>query len=440
MSDALKKINPLEYITPHDPLPEAVKDVAKWFKTETVELNFGKEIGKPSEFITADRDMLAWYFSQGWYVDAILSQTSGGNWKSVSTAQASQIANAVSQSNATNSSTTSTSSQSSNSSKAESSGKGTTKASDTWSQFGTDVEGKIVILGTTTDSESSGENSGSASATGINSASGTANANGTTSNEGSSKSTTEQDGGAYWYSCQRIRLKRRKMQSEAVLQDMITSFTKAYNEGRGINNDRYEELVSLYALMLSRTEDEANGFGFSPDDFKPLVEMVVGAVKDALAKYGASVENIPDDWLQQRIKDINDKFDALVGEAKTTMVSNGTYNSTVWPTTLAGIERRRADALNDLKDDMVTLKVETYGKIAGTTADVGNKLMDCATQIIKAQKELMLGPTEIRNNVFKWMLDFMERREDDYPGLEQIAKAAESLGYGDGASAGAGTV
>ena len=440
MSDALKKINPLEYISPHDPLPEAVKDVSKWFKTETVELNFGKEIGKPSEFITADRDMLAWYFSQGWYVDAILSQTSGGSWKSVSTAQASQIANAVSNSTATNTSNASSTSQSSNSSTAESKGTGTTKASDTWSQYGTDVEGKVVVLGTTTTSDSSGHNSGSANANGTNVTSGSAIANGTTTNEGTSTSTTEQDGGAYWYSCQRIRLKRRKMQSEAVLQDMITSFTKAYNEGRQVNDDRYDEIVALYALMLSRTEDEANGFGFSADDFKPLVEMVVGAVKDALAKYGASVENIPDDWLQQRIKDINDKFDALVGEAKTTMVSNGTYNTTVWPTTLAGIERRRADALNALKDDMVTLKVETYGKIAGTTADVGNKLMDCATRIIEAQKELLLGPTEIRNKVFKWMLDFMEKRDDDYPGLDQIAKAAESLGYGDGASAGAGTL
>ena len=428
MSDALKKINPLEYITPHDPLPEAVKDVSKWFKTETVELNFGKEIGKPSEFITADRDMLAWYFSQGWYVDAILSQTSGGSWKSVSTAQASQIAKAVARSEGTSGSHTDNNSDSDSS--------GTVNSRITGQEYHAESDGSMTVrvTGTGGDSTSKGHTEGFADA------SGTTTGRSKTFNKGSSTSTTEQDGGAYWYSCQRIRLKRRKMQSEAVLQDMITSFTKAYNEGRGVNNARYEELVSLYALMLSRTEDEANGFGFSADDFKPLVEMVVKAVKDALAKYGASVENLPDDWLQQRIKDINDKFDALVGEAKTTMVSNGTYNTTVWPTTLAGIERRRADALNDLKDDMVTLKVETYGKIAGTTADVGNKLMDCATQIIKAQKELLLGPTEIRNNVFKWMLDFMERREDEYPGLEAISAAAESLGYGDGAAAGAGTV
>lgn len=441
MSDALKKINPLEYISPHDPLPEAVKDVSKWFKTETVELTFGKEIGKPSELITADRDMLAWYFSQGWYVDAILSSASGGSWQSVSTAQATQMANAVSTSSASNVSTAQSQSSASNSSTASASGTGNTKASDTWEHWGSGVENPtVVVLGTTTNSSSSGSNSGSASSSGASTNSGTATSNGTSENSGTSSSTTTQDGGAYWYSCQRIRLKRRKMQSEAVLQDMITSFTKAYNEGREINNARYDELVSLYALMLSRTEDEANGFGFSADDFKPLVQMVIGAVRDALEKYGKSVGDIPDDWLKQRVKDINDKFDALVGEAKTVMVGNGTYNSTVWPTTLAGIERRRADALNALKDDMVTLKVETYGKIATLTADVGNKLMDCATRIIEAQQKLLLGPTEVRNTVFKWMLDFMERRDDEYPGLEQLVTVADRLGYGDGAAAGAGTV
>jgi len=34
------------------------------------------------------------------------------------------------------------------------------------------------------------------------------------------------------------------------------------------------------------------------------------------------------------------------------------------------------------------------------------------------------------------MLDFMERPDDDYPGLESIAQIAERLGYSDGASGG----
>lgn len=410
----LKPINPLLYITPHDPIPESIKQVSKWFKTETVELNFGEYVGRPDANITAHREMLTWYFSQGWYVDAVLSSHEGGKWVSVATASSAQRGSSNSKSN------------SSNESNAESNGTGKTKASDYITA--TSAEGGVssVVLGTETTSNSTGRNSGSASATGE------------ASSESNGTSVTEQDGGPYWFAYQRIRLKRRKMQSEAVLQDMITSFTKAYNEGREINNERYDELVALYAMMLSRTEDEANAFGgLSADDFKPLADAVVGAVKDALENFKGSVGDLPADWMKSRIDEINRKFDALVGQAKAKMVAEGTYNSTVWPTTLSGIERDRQYALNALKDDMVTAKIDAYGKIASITGDIGGKLLDCEIRIIEAQQKMLLGPTEVRNTVFKWMLDFMERRDDDYPGLDQLVTIADRLGYGDGASAGA---
>jgi len=410
----LEPINPLLYIKPHDPLPEEVKEVSKWFKTETVELNFGEYVGRPNENITAHREMLTWYFSQGWYVDAVLSSEEGGNWKSVATASAQQNGQSSSRSN------------SNNMSNAQSNGTGETEANHWFSSSSVDNGTSITVLGTTTKSNTSGNNTGFASA------------NGTASQSGNSSSTTEQDGGPYWYAYQRIRLKRRKMQSEAVLQDMITSFTKAYNEGREINDARYDELVALYSLMLSRTEDEANAFGgLSANDFKPLAEAVVAAVKDALEKYRGAVGDIPADWMQSRIDEINRKFDALIGQAKSKMVSEGTYNSTVWPTTLSGIERDRQYALNDLKDEMVTAKIDAYGKIATITSDIGQKLLDCEIRIIEAQQKMLLGPTEVRNTVFKWMLDFMERRDDEYPGLDQLVTIADRLGYGDGASAGA---
>lgn len=410
----LKPINPLLYITPHDPIPESIKQVSKWFKTETVELNFGEYVGRPDANITAHREMLTWYFSQGWYVDAVLSSHEGGKWVSVATASSAQNGSSTSKSD------------SSNESNAESHGTGKTKASDWISTLSAESGTSIVVLGTETTSNSSGRNSGSASATGE------------ASSESNGISVTEQDGGPYWFAYQRIRLKRRKMQSEAVLQDMITSFTKAYNEGREINNERYDELVALYAMMLSRTEDEANAFGgLSADDFKPLADAVVGAVKDALENFKGSVGDLPADWMKSRIDEINRKFDALVGQAKAKMVAEGTYNSTVWPTTLSGIERDRQYALNALKDDMVTAKIDAYGKIASITGDIGGKLLDCEIRIIEAQQKMLLGPTEVRNTVFKWMLDFMERRDDDYPGLDQLVTIADRLGYGDGASAGA---
>ena len=396
----LVKINPLLYITDRDPIPEKVLDTSSWFKTETMELDFGEYVGRPNENVTMHKDYLSYFFAQGWYVDAVLGKGSGGVWKSVARSTANQTSSASSRSMGTSNSQSSAQS----SSHASSSGIG---------------------------SNSNGTSNGSSS--------GKSSSDGSSSNRGTSSTNTEQDGGPYWYAYQRIRLKRRKMQSELVLKDMIAQFTRAYNEGRQINDERYDELVSLYALMLSRTEDEANTFALNTDDFKPLAKAVTDAVKDALEKYRSSVGDIPDDWMKSRIDEINRKFDALIGTTKTKMVSNGTYNSTVWPTTVSGIERDRQYALNDLKDDMVNLKIEAYGKIAGITGDIGQKLLDCEIRIIEAQQKQLIGPTEIRNTVFKWMLDFMERRDDDYPGLDQIATVASTLGYADGATGGANT-
>ena len=407
--NSLEPVNPLLYIKPHDPIPESVKNVSRWFKDETMELTVGKEVGRPDAEINAEREMLAWLFSQGWYISAVLATGSHGEWKSVSTATAAQMANAT------------TNSQSMSQSSAQSSGTGRTDA-DKWF---TNTDQSTTVTGTVNSSSTSGQNLGTAQATG------------TASNSGNSTSTTTQDGGAWWCAYQKIRLKRRKMQSEAVLQDMIESFTKAYNEGREVNNARYDELVALYALMLSRTESEANALSFSPEDFKPLADAVLAAVKDALEKYRGAVGDLPADWMKSRIDEINRKFDELVGQAKAKMVTEGTYNSTVWPTTLSGIERDRQYALNDLKDEMVTAKIDAYGKIATITGEIGQRLLDCETRIIEAQQKMLLGPTEIRNTVFKWMLDFMERRDDEYPGLDQLVTIADRLGYGDGAAGGA---
>ena len=397
----VQPINPLLYITDRDPIPEDVLDASAWFKTETCELDFGEYVGRPDENIAMHKSMLSYYLANGWYVDAVLGGGHGGTWQSV--AHASNLTN-----NTANSSSKATS-------------RGDSEA--TSHSHSTAMGGGLTSANT--DGDSSGHSSGESSSSG------------TSSNTGNSSAMTTQDGGPYWYAYNRIRLKRRRMQTELVLKDMIAQFTKAYNEGRQINDERYDDLVALYALMLSRTEDEANAFaGLNVDDFKPLAKLVTDEIKKAIEEYKSAVGNLPADWMQSRIDEINRKFDALLAEAKSKMVSAGTYNSTVWPTTASGIERDRQIALNNLKDDMVTLKVDVYGKIASMTADVGKGLLDCEIRILEMQNKMMLGPTEMRNQVFKWMLDFMERRDDDYPGLESISQIAERLGYSDGASGG----
>lgn len=384
MSDTLQKILPLEYITDHDPVPETVMDSSSWFKTETVELDFGEWVGRPEGSAIMRTSMLSYFFGNGWYVDAVLGSRSSGQWKSVS--KATNKTKSASRSDATSAASSYAS------------------TNETFNS---------------SEGYSSGESEGGATS------------------EGESSAESQGEGAPYWYAYNRIRLKRRKMQSELVLKDMISQFTKAYNEGRAMNDSRYDELVSLYSIMLSRTEDEANAWSFSTEDFSTLADDLVASLRSAVADFEAGVGSLPANYMQSRVDEINRKFDAEVSGARSGLVARGLYNSTVWNGVSSGIERNRQIALTDLEDKIVGMKIDVYGKIATLKADIAGRVIDAATRLMEMKQKRMLGPTEIRNTVFKWMLDFMERREDDYPGLDQLAGISEKLGFSDGATGGA---
>ena len=236
----------------------------------------------------------------------------------------------------------------------------------------------------------------------------------------------------YWCAWQKIRLERRRMQAELVLQSMVDTFVANFNEGRKINVDRYEELVALYALMVSQTQDDAANIDLDSIDFEPLFDEVKAAIKEKLSEYQSVADQIPSDWLESRKADINLKFDNLVGEARAKMVSDGTYNGTVWPSVLAGIEHQRSHSLDALKDESVTLKLSAYGDIAKTTAALYGQMIDAQVRVFEALKSKKTTPITLRNEVLKWMYDFMERRTDDHVKIEELATLVEQMGYDGG--------
>ena len=236
----------------------------------------------------------------------------------------------------------------------------------------------------------------------------------------------------YWCAWQKIRLERRRMQAELVLQSMVDTFVDNFNEGRKINVDRYEELVALYALMVSQTQDDAANIDLDSIDFEPLFDEVKAAIKEKLSEYQSVADQIPSDWLESRKADINLKFNNLIGEARAKMVSDGTYNGTIWPSVLAGIEHQRSHALDALKDESVTMKLTAYGDIAKTTAALYGQMTDAQVRVFEALKSKKTTPITLRNEVLKWMYDFMERRTDDHVKIEELATLVEQMGYDGG--------
>lgn len=404
---ASSKIDPLSVITQHTPTPETPKSASSWFKTERMELDFGDYVGRPSENVTAHTEALSQLLADGWYVTAVSNGGSDGEWKRVS--------NIVETSE---------------------------EKSDTHS----DSHAEAHQFSTTNNSHSSytngstgshGQTSGGGTSMGTTISDSSHNQTGDSTTTGSSKSGNEGATESDPYCCawQKIRLERRRMQAELVLQSMVDTFVANFNEGRKINVDRYEELVALYALMVSQTQDDAANIDLDSIDFEPLFDEVKAAITEKLSQYQSVADQIPADWLESRKADINLKFNNLIGEAKAKMIGDGTYNGTVWPSVLAGIEHQRSHALDALKDDSVTLKLSAYGDIAKTTAALYGQMIDAQVRVFEALKAKKTTPITLRNEVLKWMYDFMERRTDDHVKIEELATLVQQLGYDGGIGA-----
>jgi hypothetical protein len=86
----------------------------------------------------------------------------------------------------------------------------------------------------------------------------------------------------------RAYLKRRKIQSEKVLTDMIAEFTAAYNEGRSINDQRYDEIVLIFNACLDQTETLITAAEVGLDAFGAAAALVLDPMASDFAEYKAA--------------------------------------------------------------------------------------------------------------------------------------------------------
>jgi len=238
------------------------------------------------------------------------------------------------------------------------------------------------------------------------------------------RSQTEITGYMYW-------LRRWKMQSEKVLQDMITDFTNAYNNGQTVNDDRYDELVTLYAAMVSNTEDEMISWISDQESPETSIQDLIDLFPVDVSDYETAVDSVIDDLGSGREDLINIAFNQKVADAKNAMINRGFYNTTTWVSTEAGIERERQIALNDLERNVAEQTISVEQSILNAKSRMREAILDAWARLQRLWRDKLLVPTEVRNRAFQAMLNFMERRTDEYPSLDALAAIAAQLGYGD---------
>ena len=225
-------------------------------------------------------------------------------------------------------------------------------------------------------------------------------------------------------------LSRRVLMTEKVLQALITSQTSAYNEGRRLNDTRYDEIVTLYSLMLDKTETELNSINADDSTYEGLVELLMTNLDSDFSEYKLATAALMVGFGASELLRINTKFDAMIASQKSGLINRGMYSSTIWTSVEAGVERERAFAITDLNDKINERQLTVEERTFRARVDVRLKILAARDRLRDQLSKGAEEHTVMRNRVMDALLAFMERRTDSYPDLTAQAKVVSDLGAG----------
>lgn len=227
-----------------------------------------------------------------------------------------------------------------------------------------------------------------------------------------------------------FKLSRRAIRPENALQTLINAQTGAFNEGRNLNDARYDDLVAVYASVLNKTETELNNISTDNNTYEGLVELIISSLDSDFTAYDTATAALMVGFGASELLRINTKFDAMIASQKSGLINRGMYSSTIWTTVEAGIERERSFAITDLNDKLNERKLTVEERAFRARVDIRTKILAARdrlhSQLIGSDEQ----HTIIRNKVVEAMIGFMERREDAYPSVDSIANVATNLGAG----------
>lgn len=181
-------------------------------------------------------------------------------------------------------------------------------------------------------------------------------------------------------------------------------YQKAYEEARKANEDRYNQINAGYEQNYGNAMDWQ---GRSANNLINQYDERYNRNMDTAAGLGA-----------QELKDIQDRFTAERGSAEANMIDRGIGNTTIRPSVLGGVTRNESDALGGALDRINRLKLQTDMALSGDS--------------LANQQGLHGERLGLMTELPQRQLDFMERRTDSYPDMDQLLNLALRYGNAEG--------
>ena len=227
-------------------------------------------------------------------------------------------------------------------------------------------------------------------------------------------------------------LRRTEVKSQEILQDLIQDYISAYNEGRDLNDQRYDELVSIYQAIVADSQVQQDVLLADDTVYDGLIEVIITALGTDHTAYETDVDGDLALWNTSLTTRINLRFDNKLTSMQQSLVDRGMNNTTVWTSVATGIERERELALSDLADKKLVQELDLKHKVQDNLNNMRGRVLSARDRLrttIHSGSDTRMAS---RNALITAMASFIERRTDSYPDLGQVGQLAAQLGTGSG--------
>lgn len=193
---------------------------------------------------------------------------------------------------------------------------------------------------------------------------------------------------------------RAKAQARKQAERLMGEYQTAYDEAKAANLERYQEILTGYKTRYSTAMTG--------------LETSRTAIKGKLASNRAEVLGGLKGLGEEELAGIGRQYTKERASASQGLISSGLYSTTVAPAVLGGVTRREGYAMGEARE---RLRRERLGYISSLGAQELQSLKELSAQELMAQTGLK-----------KEELDFIERREDEYPSESLYVQLMQGLG------------
>jgi hypothetical protein len=225
-------------------------------------------------------------------------------------------------------------------------------------------------------------------------------------------------------------LTRRTISGEKVLAAMVQDYSEAYNEGRELNDSRYDEIVSIYSVVADKMQDELVLLDTKDAAYDVLIEALITAVEADWTSHDTEVSGDLDAYGTAQVTRINTQYDSELSKAQAHLVNTGMYNTLNWTSASAGIERERARALNDHNDRLIVQQIGLEERLYAAKTQMRDRILQARDRLFSTVHTAAMAREGMREKIITALCNFMERRTDSYPDLTAIGESAAVLGAG----------